>query len=109
MTRQYKAMKEELMKKVTDLESNLVTTTEKLGMPIKYLIDSWLTCYHRVSSLCTSTEAMRFAKDELERKKDQQLATKQAEIMEHKARMEDMAMEFSQMLKVSFSFFLLFP
>ncbi len=56
-------------------------------------------CFHPCS-LTNHTDASRAAKDDLERKKNQQLALKDAEISEHKQKMEDMALEFSQMLKV---------
>ena len=44
---------------------------------------------------------MRASKDELERTKDQVIALKNAEILEYKQKMDDMAYEFSQMLKIT--------
>ncbi len=47
------------------------------------------------------TEAMKISKDEMERSKNQIIALKDAEISEHKQKMDDMALEFSQMLKTT--------
>lgn len=75
MTRQYKSMREELLKKVNALEDTIMMYKDKL-------------------------EAAKAAKDDMERKKDQKIALKEAEILEQKNKMEEMAHEFGQMLKV---------
>lgn len=46
------------------------------------------------------TDALRQDKDEMEHKKDLQIAMKDAEIAEQKRKMDQMASEFGQMLKV---------
>ena len=74
MTRQYKSMREDLLKKIAELEDNARRHKEQL-------------------------EAIQKSKDELERSKNQIIELKTAEIAEYKQKMDDMALEFSHMLK----------
>lgn len=74
MTRQYKGMQEELMRKISSLESTINTQRNEL-------------------------ELARIAHEETRKAKDQVIALKEAEIAEQKQRMEEMAIEFGEMLK----------
>ncbi len=76
MTRQYKSMREELIKKIQSLEDDIVAYKDKL-------------------------EQSKAEKLELERRKDAKIALKDAELAEQKAKMEEMAREFGQMLKAT--------
>jgi uncharacterized protein YtpQ (UPF0354 family) len=75
MTRQYKTMREELLTKINALEEKNLQFQSQL-------------------------ERARLDAEESERKKKQVIALKDAEIAEYKQKMDDMAVEFSQMLKV---------
>eukprot|EP00161_Ancyromonas_sigmoides_P026782 TRINITY_DN942_c0_g2_i1.p3 TRINITY_DN942_c0_g2~~TRINITY_DN942_c0_g2_i1.p3 ORF type:complete len:224 (+),score=152.92 TRINITY_DN942_c0_g2_i1:75-674(+) len=74
MARQYKAMQETLAAKNRELESRIREQEDMLDK-------------HRI------------ALDETRREKDQLLSVKDAEIAEHKQKMEDMSIEFGDMLK----------
>eukprot|EP00163_Fabomonas_tropica_P031567 TRINITY_DN754_c0_g1_i2.p2 TRINITY_DN754_c0_g1~~TRINITY_DN754_c0_g1_i2.p2 ORF type:complete len:194 (+),score=43.95 TRINITY_DN754_c0_g1_i2:241-822(+) len=74
MTRQYKAMQEQLIARNNELESKIREWKDQL-------------------------EAARLALDETRREKDQIIAMKDAEIAEQKQKMEDMSIEFGDMLK----------
>jgi hypothetical protein len=74
MTRQYKSMREELIKKIQSLEEEIGQFKDKL-------------------------EIEKAEKLELERRKDAKIALKDAELAEQRAKMEEMAREFGQMLK----------
>ncbi|KAJ1629879.1 hypothetical protein T492DRAFT_629254 [Pavlovales sp. CCMP2436] len=74
MTRQYKGMQEELMRKINSLESTINTQRDEL-------------------------ELARLAHEETRKQKDQVIALKDAEIAEQKQKMEEMAIEFGEMLK----------
>ncbi|DAZ94751.1 TPA: hypothetical protein N0F65_011567 [Lagenidium giganteum] len=74
MTRQYKSMQEELLNRVNALEN---TNTE----------------------LRDQLELARVNFEEMKREKDRVIAAKNLEIQELKAKMEEMAMEFGDMLK----------
>lgn len=64
-------MREELLKKVTSLEDTIMIYKDKL-------------------------ESANQQRQEMERRKDQQIALKEAEISEQKNKMEEMAHEFGQ-------------
>jgi hypothetical protein len=74
MTRQYKGMQEELMRKINSLESTINTQRDDL-------------------------ELARLAHEETRKAKDQVIALKDSEISEQKLKMEEMAIEFGEMLK----------
>lgn len=74
MTRQYKAMREELMKKVNSLNEEIAFYKNKL-------------------------EEEKERVEEMERKKDQEIALKDDKISELTSTMDEMTHEFSQMLK----------
>eukprot|EP00164_Ancoracysta_twista_P003897 GFYU01005224.1.p1 GENE.GFYU01005224.1~~GFYU01005224.1.p1 ORF type:complete len:198 (+),score=86.75 GFYU01005224.1:213-806(+) len=74
MTRQYKAMQEELLGRINVLENTIAELTDQL-------------------------ELSRIALEETKKEKDQIIALKEAEIAEQKQKMEDMAAEFGEMLK----------
>lgn len=74
MTRQYKGMQEELMRKINSLEATINTQRDEL-------------------------ELARLAHEETRKAKDQVIALKEAEIGEQKQKMEEMAIEFGEMLK----------
>jgi len=74
MTRQYKGMQEELMKKIHGLEATITQQRDEL-------------------------ELARLAHEETRRAKDEAIAIKDAEIAEQKQKMEEMAIEFGEMLK----------
>lgn len=74
MTRQYKAMREFYIKKETELQNAIIDFKDQL-------------------------ELAKLASEELERKKKQELALKDAEITEQRNKMDEMAQEFGQMLK----------
>jgi len=74
MTRQYKSMQEELMKRINTLETTIMEQKDQL-------------------------ELARQANEELTKQKDQELALKDATIADLKMKMEDMSQEFGEMLK----------
>mmetsp|Transcript_48927 Transcript_48927/g.114853 ORF Transcript_48927/g.114853 Transcript_48927/m.114853 type:complete len:150 (+) Transcript_48927:196-645(+) len=74
MTRQYKAMQEELLRRITVLDNTIQEQKDQL-------------------------EAAHQANEDLKRQKDQVIALKDAQIAELKQKMEDMAVEFGDMLK----------
>eukprot|EP00761_Pharyngomonas_kirbyi_P008635 gb/GECH01008647.1/.p1 GENE.gb/GECH01008647.1/~~gb/GECH01008647.1/.p1 ORF type:complete len:226 (+),score=89.24 gb/GECH01008647.1/:1-678(+) len=74
MTRQYKAMQQELIDTIVVLEERLTDTRDKL-------------------------EITSFALQETRKEKDQEIELKEKEIKEQKQKMEDMAIEFGEMLK----------
>ncbi len=134
MTRQYKGMQEELLNRVNTLENTITHLKDQLGTNILfsvwyysfsyfetrrhiYLFHSMViesSIYLAVVSHCnyplpTLVELSRIALEETKREKDQIIAMKEAEIAEMKAKMEEMAHEFGDMLKVppfSTSFYL---
>ena len=74
MTRQYKGMQEELLSRINLLEN-------------------------QINELKDQLEGSRLQLEETRREKAQELARKDAEIAEQKQKMEDMAVEFGEMLK----------
>jgi len=74
MTRQYKSMQEELMRRINTLETTIMEQKDQL-------------------------ELARQANEELHKQKDQELALKDAQIADLKQKMEDMSHEFGEMLK----------
>lgn len=74
MTREYKAMKEEMLKKISDLESKNMQYKDKLA-------------------------AARRELDDMVRQKDREIQQKDNAITEMKTKMDEMAKEFGQMLK----------
>merc|ERR1712216_457628 len=74
MTRQYKSMQEELMRRINTLETTIMEQKDQL-------------------------ELSRQANEELTKQKDQELALKDATIADLKMKMEDMSQEFCEMLK----------
>jgi len=74
MTRQYKGMQEELLARVNKLEETIQQQKDQLEEAQQQL-------------------------EEVKREKAQELALKDAEIKEQKEKMEDMAVEFGEMLK----------
>eukprot|EP01029_Cantina_marsupialis_P029595 TRINITY_DN781886_c0_g1_i1.p1 TRINITY_DN781886_c0_g1~~TRINITY_DN781886_c0_g1_i1.p1 ORF type:complete len:195 (+),score=64.87 TRINITY_DN781886_c0_g1_i1:305-889(+) len=74
MTRQYKAMQEELLTRINQLENSIMTLKQQL-------------------------EDSRAKHEETKREKDATIARKDAEINELHNKMEDMANEFGDMLK----------
>lgn len=74
MTRQYKSMQEELMRKISALEAKIQAQNDQL-------------------------ELARKANEDLRREKDKVIQVKEAQIQELKQKMEDMALEFGEMLK----------
>ena len=76
MTRQYKAMREKLLEKIDQLEVKLTVYLDKLDMA-------------------------KLAKEDMIREHERQIAEKDQEIANREAKMDEMAQEFSNMLKVS--------
>lgn len=74
MTRQYKAMQEELISRINILENT-------------------------ISNLRDELELSRIALEQQKKEKDHVIALKDREIAEQKQKMEDMAIEFGEMLK----------
>merc|ERR1712216_798056 len=74
MTRQYKSMQEELMRRINTLESTIMEQKDQL-------------------------ELARQANEELHKAKDQELALKDAQIADLRQKMDDMSHEFGEMLK----------
>mmetsp|Transcript_24919 Transcript_24919/g.59217 ORF Transcript_24919/g.59217 Transcript_24919/m.59217 type:complete len:196 (-) Transcript_24919:188-775(-) len=74
MTRQYKMMQEELLRRINILENTIQEQKDQL-------------------------ELARQANEDLRKAKDQDLALKDAQIADAKQKLEDMALEFGDMLK----------
>mmetsp|Transcript_72667 Transcript_72667/g.194221 ORF Transcript_72667/g.194221 Transcript_72667/m.194221 type:complete len:201 (+) Transcript_72667:15-617(+) len=74
MTRQYKSMQEELLRRINALENTIQEQKDQL-------------------------DYARQQNEEIRRQKDQELAVKDAQIADLKQKMEDMALEFGEMLK----------
>jgi len=74
MTRQYKSMQEELMRRINTLETTIMEQKDQLDLA-------------------------RQANEELHKAKDQELALKDAQIADLRQKMDDMSHEFGEMLK----------
>jgi len=74
MTRQYKAMQQELLNRINMLENNVQEMNEKL-------------------------ESANFQIDDMKKEREALIVEKDNEIAEQKQRMEDMAQDFAEMLK----------
>jgi len=74
MTRQYKAMQEDLLKRINVLDITIQEHKDQL-------------------------ELARQANEDMRKQRDQELALKDAQIADLKQKMEDMALEFGDMLK----------
>ncbi|RLN90377.1 hypothetical protein BBJ28_00015711 [Nothophytophthora sp. Chile5] len=84
MTRQYKSMQEELLNRVNALENANTELRDQLGA-------DWVAA--------AMPELGRVNFEEMKREKDRSIAAKNLEIQELKAKMEEMAQEFGEMLK----------
>ncbi len=113
MTRQYKTMREELLIKINALEEKCTQLQDKVGAARRVHTPwSWFVQHHLIDrvlsatvviplSFCAPPEQAAREAAESERRNNQALQLKDAEIIEHRQKMDDMAVEFSQMLKLT--------
>jgi hypothetical protein len=94
MTRQYKSMQEELLNRVNALENTNTELRDQLGNVF------WMFLINLDPQILHSfVELARVNFEDMKREKDRNIAAKNIEINELKAKMEEMAQEFSDMLK----------
>lgn len=97
MTRQYKSMQEELLNRINLLENQNTELRDQLGT-LKFSVSNSVADT-KILNDARKTELARVGFDEMKREKDRALVGKSAEIQELKAKMEEMAQEFGDMLK----------
>lgn len=93
MSRQYKMMQQELIDKNNDLEKQVMELKEQLGILFISVLNQ---------------EIALLVIDETKKDRTQRLAEKDATIAEQQSKMEQMALEFTDMLRVTDFLFQLF-